>query len=135
MAQATALRALEKHGQFAQGSRLDLWLYKMAHRLWLNDLRSQKVRRGHGLVPVEEAGIPDLTADVFSNILGRQVLSKVMALPEALRVTVVLVYLEGFKYAEAAEILDIPIGTVMSRLSSARKALQADLADKKEVSE
>jgi RNA polymerase sigma-70 factor (ECF subfamily) len=84
---------------------------------------------------VEDAGIPDLTADVFSNILGRQVLSKVMALPEALRVTVVLVYLEGFKYAEAAEILDIPIGTVMSRLSSARKALQADLADKKEASE
>lgn len=132
LAQATCLRALEKQSRFKPGTRLDLWLYKMAHRLWLNDLRAQKVRRGQGLVLVEDAGLEDPKPDVVSNIFGRQVLDRVMSLPDAQRMTVVLVYVEGFKYAQAAEVLDIPIGTVMSRLAAARAALAAGLKDKKE---
>jgi len=51
----------------------------------------------------------------------------VKALPEAQRATVMLVYVEGFSYREAAEVLDIPIGTVMSRLAAARKTLKTNL--------
>jgi len=129
LAQATCVRALEKQTQFQKGTRLDLWLFKMAHRLWLNDLRAQKVRRGQGVVPIEDASIPDNKPDAVSNIFGREVLNKVMSLPEAQRTTVLLVYVEGFKYAEAAEILNIPPGTVMSRLSAARATLSRELKD------
>jgi len=129
LAQATSLRAIEKQQLYNEGTRLDLWLYKIAQRIWLNDLRAQKVRFGQGLVPVEDTDLQDNKPDAVANIFGREVLDKVMSLPEAQRVTVILVYVEGFKYAEAAEILDIPIGTIMSRLSGARKTLADRLKD------
>jgi len=59
------------------------------------------------------------------NIFASQVYSKVMELPEAQRTTVELVYVQQFTYGEAAEILGVPIGTIMSRLSTARRALAA----------
>lgn len=134
LAQTTALRALEKQHLFEPGTRLDLWLFRMAQRIWLNDLRAQTVRRGQGLVPIEDAGLEAQTADAISNIYLAEVLSKVMALPEAQRVAVVLVYVEGFTYEEAAQVLDIPAGTIMSRLSAARRKLSTHLSDAKDVS-
>jgi len=92
------------------------------------------VRRGQGLLSVEDAGLADPKPDIVSNIFGREVLDRVMSLPEAQRVTVMLVYVEGFKYAQAAEILDIPIGTVMSRLAAARATLASLLKDAKDGS-
>ncbi len=65
------------------------------------------------------------------NLLAREVLLEVMALPEAQRATVVLVYVEGYSYKEAAEILGIPIGTVMSRLAGARGKLSDTFEQKK----
>jgi len=134
LAQATSLRALEKQSSFETGTRLDLWLYKMAHRLWLNDLRAQKIRRGQGIVAIDDANLKDTAPDAVTNIFGREVLDRVMSLPEAQRATVLLVYVEGFKYAQAAEILDIPVGTIMSRLSAARKTLAHALKDAKDGS-
>jgi len=96
----------------------------MTRRLWLNDLRAQKIRTAGGLLPVEDFDLPDAGPDTETNILARQVFAQVMALPEAQRATVILVYVEGYSYAEAAQILDIPIGTVMSRLASARKKIE-----------
>jgi len=58
-----------------------------------------------------------------TNILAREVLSKLKHLPEAQRAAVMLVYVEGLKYKEAAEILEVPVGTIMSRLSAARGRL------------
>ena len=129
MAQATALRALEKSEQFQSGTRLDRWCFTILSSIWKNELRSRAVRRGQGLVPVEDAGLatPDQN-DV--NVLASQVLNQMSALPEAHRETMFLVYVEGCAYAEAAAILDIPIGTVMSRLANGRKRLNEALADK-----
>ena len=127
LAQATCVRAIEKAGQFQSGTHLDCWVFTMAKRLWLNELRSQAVRRGSGLVQVEEIELEDRTNDPQTNLLHREVLDKVMALPEAQRETVLLVYVEGYSYKEAAEMLDIPIGTVMSRLSAARQKLATAL--------
>ena len=123
VAQAAMLRALEKSAQFEVGTHLDRWVFRIAQRLWLNELRSAAVRRGAGLVPVEDFDLSDGRPDVETNILASEVFTQVMALPEAQRATVVLVYVEGFSYKEAAEILEIPIGTVMSRLAAGRKTI------------
>ncbi len=129
LAQTTCLRALDKADQFEAGTHLDRWMFRMAQRIWLNELRSRKVRTGGGLVPVEEIDLPDKSPDAEVNIFARDVLNKVNALPEAQRQSVVLVYVEGYSYKEAAEIMEIPIGTVMSRLASARKRLNTQMAD------
>lgn len=121
LAQATCLRALEKADGFTPGTRLDSWLFKMAHRLWLNEIRAQAVRRGGGLMPVESLDLPDPAPTPETNIFTTEVLSFIYGLPEAQRAAVLLVYCDGYSYAEAAEILEVPIGTIMSRLSSARR--------------
>ena len=127
LAQTVAARALEKYASFKAGSHLDRWLFVMARRVWLNEMRADAVRQGGGLVPVEH--LADEKSDPMTNILASEVLSKVAELPEAQRVAVMLVYVEGFTYAEAADMLEIPIGTVMSRLAAARKKLAAATAE------
>lgn len=128
LAQTTCVRALDRGDQFQPGTHLDRWLFTMAKRIWLNELRARKVRTGGGLVPVEEIDLPDTGADQETNILARDVLNRVNALPEAQRQTVFLVYVEGYSYKEAAAIMEIPIGTVMSRLAAARKSIGAAMA-------
>lgn len=130
LAQATCCRALEKADSYQQGTHLDRWLFTIAHRMWLNDLRANAVRRGGGLQAVEDIDLPGPGPDVETNYFAREVLHRVNALPEAQRACVLLVYVEGFKYAEAAGILDVPIGTVMSRLAAARKTVVAQMSDK-----
>ncbi len=129
LAQSACLRAIEKADQFEMGTHLDRWLFKIAQRLWINELRSAAVRRGGGLITIDELKLPDTTnSNQETNLFARQ---KVMELPEAQRVTVMLVYVEGFSYQEACEILDIPIGTVMSRLATSRRKLASSLEDYK----
>lgn len=132
LAQMTSIRALEKAHLFDPETHLDRWLFRMAHNLWLNELRARRVRQGGGLVPVEDVDLPDTSSSTEVNILAREVFSFIEQLPEAQRVTVLLVYVEGFRYAEAAEVLEIPIGTVMSRLAAARKRLTTLAGEQKE---
>ena len=127
LAQSACLRALEKSDQFERGTHLDRWVFRIAQRIWLNDLRAQTVRRGGGLIAVEDADLPSNDLPAETNIFVSQVLTQVRALPEAQRSAVMLVYLERFSYREAADVLDIPIGTVMSRLAAARKTLKTNL--------
>ena len=100
----------------------------MARRLWLNEVRKDSIRGSAGFVPSDEIEISDHSASAETNIFARQVLYELNRLPEAQRVTALLVFVEGCKYAEAAEILEIPIGTVMSRVSAARVTLARKLA-------
>lgn len=128
LAQATCLRALEKHESYQAGTHLDRWLFTMAHRLWLNELRAQAVRQGTELVALEDTELPDTGVDAETNIFHREVFAKIGALPEGQRMVVLLVYGEGLTYREAADMLDIPIGTVMSRLAAARKRIATELS-------
>lgn len=123
LVQATCLRALEREDQFQSGTRLDRWVFRIAQTVWLNQLRAEKIRRGNGTVPIEDAGLVDQTVDAETRLRFTEVITGVMALPESQRITALLVYVEGYSYREAAEQLDIPIGTVMSRLASARERL------------
>jgi RNA polymerase sigma-70 factor (ECF subfamily) len=123
LVQATALRALERSSQFVAGTRLDRWLFSILRSIWFNHLRAQRVRLGHGVLDAEDVLVSDGAAQIETNILAGQVLKQAMALPEAQRETLLLVYVEGFTYQEAAHVLDVPIGTVMSRLAAVRLKL------------
>ncbi len=123
LAQSTSLKSLEKHKQFKAGSDVDKWLFKIAKNIWLNELRSQAVRRGTGLHNVDEIELTNGTSTSESVLEANLLINNIMQLPEAQRIAVGLVYVEGFSYREAADLLDIPIGTVMSRLSIARAKL------------
>ena len=123
LVQATALRALERSSQFVAGTRLDRWLFSILRSIWFNHVRAQRVRLGHGVLDAEDVLVSDGAEQIETNILAGQVLRQAMALPEAQRETLLLVYVEGFTYREAAHVLDVPIGTVMSRLAAVRLKL------------
>jgi RNA polymerase sigma-70 factor (ECF subfamily) len=123
LVQATCVRALERAHQFMAGTRLDRWAFSILHSIWLNEVRSRKVRLGQGLVDADAVLVFDGIKYTEANISARQVLREVQTLPEAQRETVFLVYVEGMTYREAAGLLDVPIGTIMSRLAAARAKL------------
>ncbi|WP_099999047.1 RNA polymerase sigma factor [Phyllobacterium zundukense] len=123
LVQATCVRALERASQFAAGTRLDRWLFAILHSIWLNEVRSRRIRMGHGFVDADIALVFDGERETETHVLANQVLRQVNALPEAQRTAVFLTYVEGLSYREVAEILDVPIGTVMSRLAAARAKL------------
>ncbi len=126
LVQATCLRALERADQFTPGTRLDRWLFSILHSIWLNEIRSRRVRQGQGFVDAGEALTFDGAHDTETQVMAAQLLKRVNALPEAQRTVVFLAYVEGLSYREVAGILDIPIGTVMSRLAAARAKLSDD---------
>lgn len=125
LTQATCLRALEKQHQADPDRPVIGWLLTICRSIWLNELRAQSVRKTGGLETAKADDLVDQTLDPEMNIFASQVYTKVMGLPEAQRATVELVYVQQFTYSEAAEILEIPMGTVMSRLSTARRTLAA----------
>ncbi|MEM8915108.1 MAG: RNA polymerase sigma factor [Pseudomonadota bacterium] len=133
LAQAVCLRAIEKADAYSDDGRFDRWIFRMTQRVWLNELRATAVRRGGGMATIDEIDLPDPRSDTETNILARQVLLKIMGLPEAQRATVVLVYVEGYRYKEAADILEVPIGTVMSRLAAARRTLNNNVAESESI--
>jgi RNA polymerase sigma-70 factor (ECF subfamily) len=123
LVQATCLRAIERADQFVPGTRVDRWLFAILRSIWLNELRSRRIREGGGFVDPEEVLTFDGAREIETNITASVVLTAIGRLPEAQREAVLLVYGEGYGYAEAAAALAIPIGTVMSRLAVARAAL------------
>ncbi len=129
LSQRTCVRALERRHQVYDGSGVKRWLMTICRSLWYNDLRAKALRQTQSLDTT--AGL-DIAADILPtemNIYAREVFTSVMTLPEAQRNVVLLVLVEGYSYREAAEILDIPIGTIMSRLSTARRKLGSILSN------
>ena len=123
LAQSTCLKAIENSDKYKRGTRLESWVYKIANRIWLNEVRYRSIREA-----MPDIGHWQQTADLNARsgedtVYFQQVIELINSLPPAQKATVMLVYVDGFSYAEAAEILSIPIGTVMSRLATARKKL------------
>lgn len=139
LVQATSVRVLERVHLVTSLERIDSWFLTICRSIWLNELRAQTLRRAQSLQDVPEAelaadgrsGLPTGEANIFLS----EVFGKVMALPEAQRSVAVLVFVEGHAYREVAEILDIPVGTVMSRLHAARKTLRDGLGREAERDE
>jgi len=123
LVQATCMRAIERADQFVAGTRVDRWLFAILRSIWLNELRSQRTREGGGSVNAEDVLTTDGAREIEMNMTASAVLRAMGRLPETQRETILLVYGEGYSYAEAATTLGVPIGTIMSRLAAGRAAL------------
>lgn len=124
LVQGACERALKNAAQFEPGTRLDSWMFRIIQNLWLDDRRRRQVR-GTAIDPesvtLSDGGSAAQRAE--DRITLARVRATVDALPDELRLVMTLVALEGHSYREVADMLDIPIGTVMSRLSRARSRL------------
>jgi RNA polymerase sigma-70 factor (ECF subfamily) len=130
LTQAACEKALRSLDQFTPGTRLDSWMYRIAQNLWIDRRRSQQAQREQSVDPadMEHLAIADAAREMDRRLDLADVRRKVTLLPEDQRAVLLLVSVEGFGYRQAAEILEIPIGTVMSRLARARLALGRALA-------
>jgi RNA polymerase sigma factor (sigma-70 family) len=130
LVQLTVERALTRHDQWRPGTRLDSWMFRMMKNAWIDETRA-RARRG-GLFAPEEAGEAvgaDGAAAMEARLAAREVESAMARLPKDQRIAVALVLVEGLSYQEAAEVLEIPTGTLTSRLVRGRTALLADLGE------
>lgn len=126
LVQRCCLRALERHTLWREEGSLLSWLYSIMHSIWLNEVRARQCRRNVAADWDDDQleHFRDLRAcDPADHALYKQVVASVEALPEEQRAVILLVAVEGLSYKEAAQVLAVPLGTVMSRLSRARLAL------------
>ena len=124
LAQDVCLRALDRAHQWRPGTRIDSWMYRIAQNMWIDKMRAEKVRGDARRSMLSE---PD-TATVAHNpaedrLTLRAVSDGIAELPPDQQIVVALVCIDGRSYQEAADITGVPIGTVMSRLSRARRQL------------
>lgn len=127
--QASLEKAMRSLNQWQEGTRLDRWLFAIARNVWIDDRR-----RTHNRAPHDDiSDMYDIVGEDGIDTLERR--SRDSAVRKALdllaedhRVLIGLVVMEGYAYREAADMLDMPIGTVMSRLSRAKAALAQHLA-------
>lgn len=120
----TALeRALKARGQWVPGTRLDSWMLRIMRNCWIDETRS-RTRRARRQAPEEDGlDVGDPAANPEQAAAMRDVDRAMAALPEQQREVIALVLVEGLAYREAADVLDIPIGTLTSRLTRGRQAL------------
>jgi RNA polymerase sigma factor (sigma-70 family) len=123
-------RALRSRDQWQPGTRLDSWLYRIARNLWIDEARA-RARRSKVEMPPEagEAVGHDPRAGTDAAIDLQRAMAAMARLPDEQREVVALILVEGFGYREAAEILQLPIGTVSSRLVRGRMALLSLLGE------
>jgi RNA polymerase sigma-70 factor (ECF subfamily) len=142
LVQETFLKAYRAFDSFQEGTNLKAWLYKILTNTFINSYRAAKRRP-------EKADVEDVEDlylyrrlgelqsstgtgrsaedEVFDRFTDVEVKDAIESLPEAFRIAVLLADVEGFSYREIADITDVPIGTVMSRIHRGRKALQKAL--------
>jgi len=120
LVQKTIVRALEKRHQFSAGTRLRSWLFTILHSIWKNELRAQSIRKNVSFNSTEVEQAVSNSAPVDNTVFLNEVMKQVNQLPEAQRTVITLVGVDGYSYKEVSDILEIPIGTVMSRLARAR---------------
>lgn len=128
LCQEAISRALANVERFTPGTRIDSWLFRIARNLHIDALRRLRTRGSE--VEISEA--PPMPGDDGVAVAeSRSEFARVRLgfaqLPEEQRMLMLLIAVEGYSYKEAAEILDVPIGTVMSRVSRARRALDRHL--------
>ena len=118
-------RALVRLDQWRSDARLDSWLFKIVRNAWIDEVRARG-RRAKIFLP-EEAGEQVGEALMEREIDRLSTEAALARLPEDQRLAVVLVLVEGLSYKDAADVLEVPIGTLTSRLARGREALQGML--------
>ena len=127
LAQMAIERALRNRDQFRDGANLAAWMFSIMKNAWIDDRRARG-RRGEVALPEDSGEHPAVSpADTHTTLWSvSEAMSK---LPEDQRLAIALVLVEGMSYKEAAAVLEIPIGTLTSRLARGRTALAAALSD------
>lgn len=115
-------KALKRRGQRRSECRLDAWMFMIMRNCWI-DLQRQSRRQAQRFVPEEAAQGLEISVSDADPLLSLQLHRAMDTLPLDQREAVALVWVEGFSYTEAADCLDIPLGTLTSRLSRARTRL------------
>jgi RNA polymerase sigma-70 factor, ECF subfamily len=123
LVQVAVERALLHLDQWKPGTRLDSWMFGIIKNAWIDETRSRR-RRDRVLAP-EELGASVADAASEAHIERLSLAAAMERLPDEQRLVVALVLVEGLAYKEAAEVLEVPMGTVTSRLARGREALEA----------
>lgn len=134
--QATCEKAIRHIDKWQPGTRLDSWMYRIARNQHLNNIRARNVRGEH-LAPADPEihGSIDGARIMESHLTYEAVRGFVARLPEEQRTVLLLITVEGLSYREVADLLELPMGTVTSRLARARLALKAYMGDDETASE
>lgn len=128
--QATVERVLTR--PLPREVHIDRWMFRVCKNLWIDELRARDVRRTAAR-RMEHAAEPAVSGEdvAVGELTLREVDRAMAALPEEQRAVLALVAVEGMAYKEAAAVLEVPVGTVMSRLARARAALAAQLGHRR----
>lgn len=139
LVQDTYLKAFRFISSFEQGTNAKAWLFRILKNSFINDYRKkskepakvdyQDVETTYNSEDAETEHTVDLRAESVSDLIGDEVATALNSLPVDFRTVIILCDIEGFTYEEMAKILDIPIGTVRSRLHRARNLLKDKLRD------
>jgi len=128
------LRAYRFFDKFEKGTNFRAWLFKIIRNVYINKYRKQSkapqmmdVADAEAIGSLSETDTPE--RQIFDKLLDDDITKALDTLPDDFRITLVMSDLEGFSYKEIAEILDCPIGTVMSRLHRGRKLLRKNLTE------
>ncbi len=139
LVQETLLRAYRFWHKYQQGTNIKAWLFRIQTNIFINRYRKKQTEQKvmddrqiddllHRFAAQESTFIPpDTREDFLKEVIGDEVLAALDELPFEFRMTVLLADMHDLSYKEIAEVLDCPVGTVMSRLHRARKLLQARL--------
>src|SRR5215467_9622619 len=135
LVQGACERALRRLDQFQPGTRLDSWMYRIVQNLWIDQRRARQVRPEARMEPtdLEALAVGDAEREMNSRLVLTSVQQTVAVLPEEQRTILLLVCVEGLSYKAAAEVLEIPLGTVMRRLARARLAIGRALEGEDEM--
>jgi RNA polymerase sigma-70 factor (ECF subfamily) len=124
LVQGTCERALANAGSFTPGTRFDAWAFRILRNYWIDHLRRSRTEGMSEDVTVQTHVVGDAGEEpILNKLLLAEVKQIIDAMPTEQREVLLLVCVEDLAYREAAELLGVPIGTVMSRLARARKRL------------
>jgi len=127
LVQAACERALARRHQFQEGTRFDSWMFRIVQTIWIDQVRTRAVRKEDAELGEEKVGSDEPVRRVEARLALDEVRRAVGHLSPDQRTALLLVTVDGLTYKEAAEVVQVPVGTIMSRLARARLALQAHL--------
>jgi RNA polymerase sigma-70 factor (ECF subfamily) len=129
LTQETYVRLLSKGGQVRDPAKVKPWLFTTLYRVFLGWKRHSN-RFPHIEILSVQDELPALTPEIVDEMDGETVMETALGLEEHFRAPLVLYYLQSLTYREIAEVLDIPVGTVMSRLSRGKDLLRQRMASR-----
>ncbi len=139
LVQETFLKGYRFIGSYEKGTNAKAWLFKILKNAFINEYRKKSKRPTqvdyeeivsyHDTDDTSYVGVSDLRLDIFQGMLGDEITKALNSLPVDFKTVILLCDIEDFTYEEIAKIIDIPIGTVRSRLHRARNMLKEKLKD------